>query len=90
MSDSSFTFWFFDITRFIQSDYPTILRRISFSELVNAGTYEVPTENTYTNNFSIKYPKYSLIIDNASNPSLNADYYVTKITLGKTWGIFYP
>jgi len=89
MGDSSFTYWFFDITRLIQKDHPPELRGTTYTDLVNAKNYEVPTANTYTAEFANFYPQYSSIIDNASNPSLSADYYVTKITFGKTWGIFY-
>ncbi len=89
MGDSSFTYWFFDLTRLIQIDHPPALRGTTYIDLVSAKNYEVPTANTYTAEFANFYPQYSSIIDNASNPSLSADYYVNKITLGKTWGIFY-
>lgn len=89
MGDSSFTYWFFDLTRLIQKDHPPALRGGTYTDLVEAKNYEVPTANTYTAAFANFYPQYSSIIDNASNPSLSADYYVTKITFGKTWGIFY-
>jgi len=89
LGDSSFTYWFFDITRLIQKDHPPALRGGTYTDLVEAKNYEVPTANTYTAAFANFYPQYSSIIDNASNPSLSADYYVTKITFGKTWGIFY-
>ena len=26
----------------------------------------------------------------SKNPSLSADYYITKVAVGQTWGIFYP
>ena len=89
MGDSSFTYWFFDLTRLIQKDHPPALRGGTYTDLVEAKNYEVPTANTYTAEFANLYPQYSSIIDNASNPSLSADYYVTKLTFGKTWGIFY-
>ena len=89
MGDSSFTYWFFDLTRLIQKDHPPALTGNNYTSLVNDKIYEVPTANTYTAEFANNYPQYSSIIDNASNPSLSADYYVTKITFGKTWGIFY-
>ena len=89
MGDSSFTYWFFDLTRLIQKDHPPELRGTTYTNLVNAKNYEVPTANTYTAEFTNFYPQYSSIIENASNPSLSADYYVTKIAFGKTWGIFY-
>ena len=89
LGDSSFTYWFFDLTRLIQKDHPPALTGRNYTSLVNDKIYEVPTANTYTAEFANFYPQYSSIIDNASNPSLSADYYVTKITFGKTWGIFY-
>ena len=89
MGTNSFTFWFLDLTRLIQIDNPPALRGKTYTDLVSAKNYEVPTANTYTAEFANFYPQYSSIIDNASNPSLSADYYVTKITFGKTWGVFY-
>ena len=89
LGDSSFTYWFFDLTRLIQKDHPPDLRGTTYTDLVNAKNYEVPTANTHTAEFANFYPQYSSIIDNASNPSLSADYYVSKITFGKTWGVFY-
>ena len=90
--EGSFLFsnWFFDVTRLIQTDHPPRLVGTSYDNLVKSETFEVPTENTYTNQFAIRYPQYSTIINNASNPSLSADYYVTKITVGKTVGVFIP
>ena len=89
MGTNSFTFWFLDLTRLIQIDHPPALRGKTYTDLVSAKNYEVPTANTYTAEFTNFYPQYSSIIENASNPSLSADYYVTKIAFGKTWGIFY-
>ena len=88
IGSNSFTFWFVDITRLIQKDHPPILRGANFTDLINEQKYEVPTTNTYTAEFANLYPQYSSIISNASNPSLSADYYVSKITFGKTWGVF--
>ena len=88
MGNSSFTYWFFDLTRLIQKDHPPVLTRTDFTTLVNSQNYEVPTANTYTAKFANFYPQYSSIINNASNPSLSADYEVNKITFGKTWGVF--
>ena len=90
LGGSSFTYWFFDLTRLIQKDHPPELTGRNYTSLVSDKIYEVPTANTYTAEFANFYPQYSSIIDNASNPSLSADYYMTKITFGKTWGIFLP
>jgi hypothetical protein len=89
IGSNSFTSWFFDLTRLIQKDHPPVLSSGTYTDLVNAKNYEVPTAITWTEEFANYYPQYSSIIDNASNPSLSADYYVNKITFGKTWGVFY-
>ena len=89
MGDSSFTYWFFDLTRLVQKDHPPKLKGTDFTTLIRNQIYEVPTASTYAAEFANNYPQYSSIIDNAFNPSLSADYYVNTITFGKTWGIFY-
>ena len=88
LGDSSFTYWFLDLTRLVQKDHPPKLKT-GFTTLVRNQIYEVPTASTYTAEFANFYPQYSSIINNASNPSLSADYYVTKLTFGKTWGIIF-
>ena len=91
INEFSFSYWFFDLSRLIQTGHPpSLLEGTSYDDLVDKKTYSVPTENTFTSAFSENYPKYSSVIDNASNPSLSADYYVTKLTFGKTWGVFIP
>jgi hypothetical protein len=53
---NSFTFWFFDLTRLIQKDHPPALRGTTYTDLVNAKNYEVPTANTWTAEFASFYP----------------------------------
>lgn len=90
VNNYSFTTWFVDLSRLTQTDHPPRLRGKNFSNLLGEKNYAVPTEYTYTNKFSDSYPQYSPVINNASNPSLSADYDVNQISFGKSGGIFYP
>ena len=85
-----FTQRFIEFTVLDRKNLPPKLRGISYSSLVESDIYEVQTDITYTDTFSKFYPQYSEIIDNSTNPSLSADYYITKIAVGQSWGIFYP
>jgi len=48
MNDFSFTYWFFDLTRLIQTDHPPSLTGNSYGNLVKSNEYEVPTTSTKT------------------------------------------
>lgn len=92
LGTNSFTNWFVDIGRLIQDDHPPGLSGKTwdafYEENAANDSFNVPTENTRTSQFSSIYTKYSSIINGAVNPSLSADYYITRISIGKTWGVF--
>ena len=90
INNFTFTSSFLTATSLVKTDHHPNLKYGSYANLINQRIYEVPTEDTFMGEFSNSYPKYSAIIDNASNPSLSADYEVYKVSFIKNWGIFYP
>ena len=82
--------FYLDIHKVEQNDHPPNLKNISFEELIDSKVQVVPSENTFTDEFSNIYPQYSSIIEDASNPSLSADYDFRTFSFGKSYSIFFP
>jgi len=90
LSDFRSYIWLYDYTRLHGKDIPPVLKEKKYSDLINSGTYDVPYEDTYAGDFADTFPQYSDKINQSSNPSLSADYDLTKISISLVGYLFLP
>lgn len=86
--------WFFDYRQDAVSNMPPALADTSYSEIISknssSGDISIQSSQTFIPIFSEKFPQYSTIINSLSEPSLSADFNISTVAIGRSFGFFIP
>ena len=86
--------WFFDYRQNSVANMPPVLKGINYSKLIaensSSGDISIKSSQTFIQDFSNRFSQYSTVINALSEPSLSADFSVSNILFGKSFGVFIP
>lgn len=86
--------WFFDFRQDSASNMPPTLVDTNYSEIISknssSGDIPIKSSQTFIQSFSDKFPQYSTVINSLSEPSLSADFNISTIAIGRSFGLFIP